>query len=143
MSDPIEADTRDDDSSDSFGEAVDEFRESLSATLGSPETERRIVELFEQYSAVVVDAIQQTHVRRAAAERYEPYAAAVGAAYSSADARAGLDRAFGEYVDALQEAWTNVDRATIGPADLSSIADEMNWVATIVHVVHSTSGPGG
>jgi hypothetical protein len=127
---------------DLFGEAVDDFRATLSSTLASPDRERRIVELYEQYAAVLSKAMQSPEVSAAAAERYEDYARAVGEAYGAAESRAALADALKEYVTAIQSAWAAVDVDMLEAADLSSIAEEMQWVASIAQVVQSTAGNG-
>jgi hypothetical protein len=126
-----------DDASDEFGDAIAGFRSSLSSILGSPETERRIVELFEAYAAVLHDAMQSPRVTSRAAERYEPYARAVADAFADVGARDDLERAFATYVDRLQQAWATLDTTSLDPADLASIAEEMQWVAGVMGVVHS------
>ena len=128
---------------DLFGDAVDDFRATLSSTLASPDRERRIVELYEAYSAVLFQAMQSPEVSSAAAARYEAYARAVAEAYGAEESRAALEAALGEYVAAVQQAWSAVDPDTLGAADLSSIAEEMQWVATIAQVVQSTTGVDG
>jgi hypothetical protein len=125
---------------DDFEDAVAEFRSSVAAVLGSPETERRIIELYDAYSSVLYEAMQSPRVANRAAERYEIYARAVTEAFSDAAALDELERAFSAYVDALQQGWSALDTASLEPHDLASIAEEMQWVAGVMGVVQSTAG---
>jgi hypothetical protein len=124
---------------DKFSTAGAEFRSSLSAILGSPETEHGIAGLFDAYAAVAFEAMQSPGVASRAAERYEPYARAVADAFAVAASRDDLERAFSTYVGALQQAWTAIDATSLGPGELASIADGMQWVAGVVGVVRSTA----
>lgn len=130
--------TNEEDFTDPFGEAVDDFRAVLSTTIASPQRERRIVELYDAYSAVLFEAMQVQEVSAKAAQRYEAYSAAVAEAYASAESRTAIEAALSDYIAAVQEAWSTVDHTMLGPADLASIAEEMQWVATIAQVVQTT-----
>jgi hypothetical protein len=125
---------------DDFGEAIATFRSRLSAILGSPDTERQIVELYAAYSSVFHDAVQSPGVASRAAERYESYARAVADAFSDVASRDELGCAFSVYVDALQQAWSMLDTASLEVPDLAAIAEEMQWVAGVMAVVQSTVG---
>jgi hypothetical protein len=127
------------DEPDRFSAAGAQFRSSLSSILGSPELEHRIAGLFEDYAAVSYEAMQSAGVASRAAERYEPYARAVAVAFAVDASRHDLERAFSTYVGALQQAWTTIDATSLGPTELASIAEGMQWVAGVVGVVRSTA----
>lgn len=120
--------------------AVTDFRNALEAAWPSADAQAKVIEAYEQYTAILSEAWRSPEVSRRASETYAAYAQSVREAFQEPDARKRMLDAYRSFVDDLKRAWQGVDPSTMTPGHLASMAEGMSWVAGVAGEISRAAG---
>jgi hypothetical protein len=123
-----------------FASPLEEFQLRLREAWPSQDAEQAVSNAYAAYAAILQEPWQSTELNKRLAEAYELCQKRVREAFAGGNADQVID-AYRRYVRHLKNMWGDLDPESLGPEDLSAIAQGMSWVAGVALEVSAARPP--
>jgi len=123
-----------------FAPIHEEFQVLLREAWPSKDAEQAVSDAYAAYAAILQEPWQSTDLSKRLAEAYELCQKRVQEAFSDSNADQITD-AYRRYVRHLKNVWADLDPESLGPEDLSAIAQGISWVAGVALEISAARRP--